>query len=81
MLRAIIYMVGGWITGLIYGQDKAEEHNGMRFLWTMLLLGWFLALIGAVVENDDLAARIFCIVYLAAIPAVIYYLYRKNKSK
>lgn len=80
MLKAIIYMAGGWITGLIYGQDKAEEHNGMRFLWTLLLLGWFLALIGAIVENDDLAARIVCILYLVAIPAVIYYLYRKNKN-
>ncbi len=80
MLKAIICMAGGWITGLIYGQDKAEEHNGMRFLWTMLLLGWLMALFSAIIANDDLTARIFCILYLAAIPAVIYYLYRKNKN-
>lgn len=80
MLKAILFMAGKWITGLIYGQDKAEAHNGMQFLWSMLLLFWLGALIGAIVANDDPVFRIGSIIYLVGLPAIIYFLSRKSKG-
>ena len=80
MLKAILFMAGRWITGLIYGRDKADALNGMQFLWSMLLLFWIGALIGAIVANDDPLFRIVSIIYLVGLPAIIYFLSRKNKG-
>ena len=80
MLKAIFFMAANWIIGLIYGKDKVEEHKGMQFLWTMLLLFWILSIIGVFTAGNDLVFLIVSIVYLIGLPALIYVIYKKSRK-
>lgn len=79
--NAAFFMASKWIVGLIYGKDKVEEHKGMQFLWTLLLLFWVAAIICAIVAKDELSVRIVGIVYSIALPAIIYVLSKKGKKE
>jgi hypothetical protein len=80
ILEVTLLAASKWIVGLIYGKYNVDEHKGMQFLWSMLLLFWVAAVICAIVSNDDLIARIVGIVYSIALPGIIFVFYKKSKK-
>ncbi len=90
-LTATIFHGGYWIVSIIYGEVHAEEHKGMQFLWSMLLLGWFGAICAviailanrskALVSKDDYLGLALAVLFVIALPAAVFALKGKQEKK